>query len=393
MLPKISTFRSKAQRPLLCFRFYFLTLKLSSEPLSYDDRWLRLTGIGVLGGFQSLGYFVFDNAPITDLTWARWALSLSAMVAFWEVNRLLIIRLRGLSPRLVRVAATIVAGILATALLNAFFHALRFGVEHGSFAGVFASFDTTVSFSINNRSSRSNYFTTNLINSTLPFLLFYGLYEVFFLIQETRQAKTRLQRAEQEKAALEKATLQSQLEALKQQVNPHFLFNALNSLGALIEDDPPQASRFLDELSSVYRYLLRSNDQPLTPLAAELEFIRSYFHLLQTRHGQGLQLALAVEPRYEAYRLPPLTLQLLVENAVKHNIVLAEQPLSIEIATDAAGQLVVENNLQRKPSRVLSNGVGLSNILTQYRMLGQPLPTVRDDAGRFIVRLPLVAPV
>ncbi|WP_199736793.1 sensor histidine kinase [Fibrisoma montanum] len=194
-----------------------------------------------------------------------------------------------------------------------------------------------------------------------------------------------------ESEQLKKAQLQSQLEALKQQVNPHFLFNSLNILDALIEEDPTQAREFLNEMSSVYRYLLRSNEQNLTPLSSELEFINSYFHLLRTRHGQALNLVTHISPQYVDHQLPPLTLQLLIENAVKHNVILPDRPLTIEIATDDRAQLTVRNNLQRKHIRVASNGVGISNILTKYRVLGQGTPTFTEDEQQFVVTLPLVA--
>jgi sensor histidine kinase YesM len=197
------------------------------------------------------------------------------------------------------------------------------------------------------------------------------------------------QQSRQEVETLSKAQLQTQLDALRQQVNPHFLFNSLNSLISLIDENPLQASAFAEELSTVYRYLLRSNESPLVPLASELDFIESYYHLLKTRHGDSLTLAITVQSGAETRQLPPLTLQLLIENAVKHNIILPEQPLTITL-TATAQCLVVSNNLQRKPGRTLSNGVGLSNILTKYQMLDQPAPTIEDDGQSFRVTLPLV---
>ncbi|GAB2569143.1 sensor histidine kinase [Spirosoma areae] len=199
------------------------------------------------------------------------------------------------------------------------------------------------------------------------------------------------QQSRKEVDTLSKAQLQAQLDALRQQVNPHFLFNSLNSLISLIGEDPKKAEAFAEELSSVYRYLLRANDQPLTSLASELEFIQSYYQLLQTRYGEALTLVTRIQPGTETLQLPPLTLQLLVENAVKHNIILPEQPLTISLATTGQNQLVVCNNLQRKPSRGFSNGVGLTNILAKYQMLGQPMPIVEDDGREFRVSLPLVA--
>lgn len=197
------------------------------------------------------------------------------------------------------------------------------------------------------------------------------------------------QQSRREVDTLSKAQLQAQLDTLRQQVNPHFLFNSLNSLISLIGEDPRQAELFAEELSSVYRYLLRSNESGLTSLASELEFIQSYYHLLKTRHGEALILDICIQPGTETRQLPPLTLQLLIENAVKHNIILPEQPLTISLATNE-NQLVVSNNLQRKPSRTFSNGIGLNNILAKYQMLGQPAPLVEDDGLEFRVTLPLV---
>ncbi|WP_229311771.1 sensor histidine kinase [Larkinella rosea] len=201
--------------------------------------------------------------------------------------------------------------------------------------------------------------------------------------QERLENELSMRRLEQEKTNV-------QLRALQAQVNPHFLFNSLNSLSALIDDDQERASLFVDQLSQVYRYLLTTRDQSVATLSSELHFIESYYHLLQTRHGNGLQLRIQVDPVYQNRLLPPLTLQLLVENAVKHNIVQASEPLQIDIATDEGGYLMVSNNLQRKRTPILSNGVGLSTILAQYQKLDQPSPEIIAENRRFIVRLPLI---
>ena len=197
------------------------------------------------------------------------------------------------------------------------------------------------------------------------------------------EAELAVQRLEQEK-------IEVQIRALQAQVNPHFLFNSLNSLSALIEDDTRQAGIFLDELSAVYRYLLRANDQVLTSLSAELAFIQSYCHLLQTRHGDALRVVWQVDPPLMKRHIPPLTLQLLVENAVKHNVALPDQPLTIAIKTDEHNQLQVRNNVQRKTARVVSNGIGLANILSKYQMLNQPVPIIHEYNGEFVVTLPLI---
>src|SRR6185369_12914348 len=153
-----------------------------------------------------------------------------------------------------------------------------------------------------------------------------------------------------------------EFETLKSQVNPHFLFNCFNTLSSLISEEPGQAEKFLDELSKVYRYLLRNNESGLSTVKSEIQFIKSYFELLKTRHGNAIQFQIEIDKRYDNYLLPSLSLQLLVENAVKHNALSKDQPLLIEIFTIAGNKLAVNNNLQRKTQKVLSNKVGLQNI-------------------------------
>ncbi|MBN8822812.1 MULTISPECIES: sensor histidine kinase [unclassified Spirosoma] len=189
---------------------------------------------------------------------------------------------------------------------------------------------------------------------------------------------------------LKKANLQRKFESLKSQINPHFLFNSLNTLSSLVEEDAEKAELFVEEMSSVYRYLLRSNEAQLVPLSAEMQFARSYFHLLRTRYGDNIRLEHTVDSRFDGHLLPPLTLQLLLENAVKHNSILPEQPLHICIETHPDARLVIRNNIQRRSGRVVSHQVGLSNIATQYRLLGEGDINVQDDDRFFTVTLPLI---
>jgi Histidine kinase len=198
--------------------------------------------------------------------------------------------------------------------------------------------------------------------------------------------KENIQEAEQ----LKKANLQTQFESLKNQVNPHFLFNTINTLSSLIHEDKQRAGQFIDEMSNVYRYLLRNNEEELVSLSTELKFIQSYYHLLKTRYGNGIEMKLNIEGNPGNYLLPPLTLQLLVENAVKHNNVLKESPLVIEINNRDDGWLVVKNNLQKKTSRVDSSKIGLNNIKEKFRLLEQPDVVINETPTEFIVMLPLL---
>ena len=213
------------------------------------------------------------------------------------------------------------------------------------------------------------------------------------LIREREQHLRRQLEADLILEQLKQQHTEAQMKALQSQVNPHFLFNALNTLSSLIDETPSQAIDYVDELSSVYRYLLRAGDGELTTLSQEMGFIQSYFHLLRTRYGNGVHTDLLTMDTHKEALLPPLTLQLLVENAVKHNVVLPHQPLTIRIRTTPERQLVIENNIQRRKVRVESNGVGLSNIAFKYKLLNQSSPHIEEVDGWFRVTLPLLQPV
>jgi LytS/YehU family sensor histidine kinase len=172
-------------------------------------------------------------------------------------------------------------------------------------------------------------------------------------------------------------------------VNPHFLFNSLNSLSSLIATDPGKAEEFVEEMSRVYRYLLKSNEEQLISLQKEIEFIESYNLLLKTRFGDGFLPEITVADDKSDCLLPPMTLQLLIENAVKHNIVDPDQPLVLKLYTER-DKLIVSNNLQKKNKSVVSNKIGLSNIVSKYRLLNMPEVEIQETETQFKVILPLI---
>ncbi len=226
-------------------------------------------------------------------------------------------------------------------------------------------------------------------------------------IQEIFYSLENWKKHEVNKEKLIKENLQSQLQSLKSQVSPHFLFNSLNSLTTLIMEEPKKAEVFVDQMVRVYRYLLQINqsgregDQPdhLTTLSNELAFIESYFHLMKTRYGEGILLSVTISSSFMFHRLPPLTLQLLVENAVKHNIIRQSRPLNIEISVSDNGFLQVSNNLQLKATfgqqLLESTRVGLANVAAKYRLLKQfrpelSEPEISNGPENFVVTLPLI---
>lgn len=221
-----------------------------------------------------------------------------------------------------------------------------------------------------------------ILETILVTVLSICLYEALYFY-------ARYLRAEKEKEQLQKAKLQSQLDILKTQVNPHFLFNSLNSLTGLISKDCVKAEEFVEEMSGVYRYLLRNNIGDLTTLKEELQFIRSYLHMQQTRFGKGLQYSIEVNDECLTWMLPPLTLQMLVENAIKHNVISVYSPLKIIISNNE-DWLVTKNNLQKKYRRVSSGRVGLANIISKYKLLNAEGIEVEENEKEFIVSIPLI---
>lgn len=214
-------------------------------------------------------------------------------------------------------------------------------------------------------------------------LIFDTLWEVLYVLQKYKESLTEKELAEQTNTAHE-------FELLKGQVNPHFLFNCFNTLSSLIQEDKEEAERFLDELSKVYRYLLKNNADSMCTLETEIAFISSYYQLLKTRYGDALQLSIDIHRQYYKYQVPSMSLQLLVENAVKHNIVSRQQPLLIEIFTTAGQKLVVNNNLQKKQLHAPSTRIGLNNIEQKYKLMGQADFQVVEGKNNFMVVLPLV---
>ena len=190
-------------------------------------------------------------------------------------------------------------------------------------------------------------------------------------------------------AQLEKEKVQVQLDSLKNQVSPHFLFNSLSSLDSLIDDNPVLARQFLQQLSRVFRYVLQHKDKALVPLATELDFIKNYISLLHTRFDNMLLVHCQVDDDALEQRIVPVTLQILIENAIKHNVISEAHPLTITISS-GDGFLAVANPIQRKRQVATSNGQGLENLKLLYGYLSPQAVDVMERDGIFSVRVPLL---
>jgi sensor histidine kinase YesM len=340
------------------------------KPLA--DTQLRLLGPVGLYVFVAI-FFRLDwyfTLPAKTLMFND-AIALTAGIICWQIARWVVLSIQQRYPGLANTRQRLMRLLVALPVLVFFAwlmrHTTRFLID-----GRFLYFSSAIELS-----------------RTIGIQIFYHF--IYFAVYEGWYLLRQWKRETVETHTLEKVSLQSQLTSLQHQVNPHFLFNSLNSLSSLIAESPERADAFLDELTAVFRYLLQASDRQLVFLFDEIAFIRSYFHLLQTRYQSGLVLELAISDLHQNQLIPPLTLQVLVENAVRYNVILPEQPLHIRIYTTADHRLHVANTLQRKKLRVDTMGTGLANLATRYELLNEGVLVIEEQDGWFIVNLPLVS--
>jgi sensor histidine kinase YesM len=209
------------------------------------------------------------------------------------------------------------------------------------------------------------------------------VYETVFLVKEAETEK--VQRAQTERAKAE-----AELEALKNQIDPHFIFNSLNTLSHLIEEKPAKAKQFNDNLADVYRYILQNKARDLVLLREEVGFLQDYFSLLEIRFEKAVQLNIRVnEELYDQFLIPPISLQILAENAIKHNEFNTTDPLVINMVLDK-DSLIFSNNFRKKELRKPSSGIGLKNLNERYLLTTNGFITITEGEQDFTVRLPVL---
>lgn len=340
---------------------------------SVHDRWMRLIGLLLLGFVIPRFALLFDKLSWRDTNyWLGNVWFLLVAIAIWEGNRLLSIRLRPHLDWLVQpfwklaVFAAATLALTGPLTVAGVWLWLRFIDSPYPILDWLATIRTIA--------------TNNIV--TVLFLL--HAYETLFLIRERHGDQRRLE-------LLERARLQAELENMKGQLAPHFLFNCLNTLAALIERDPAAAAEFNAHLADVTRYLLAHKNHDLVPLADEMAFLRSYVRLMELRFPHSLRVALPAVPADNTRRLPPASLQALIENAIKHNRLSADEPLAIDVSL-AAESVVVTNPLRPKPQLAPSTDTGLANLRERVALLTAGELAVTSDNGEFRVQVPLAAP-
>ena len=339
-------------------------------PVRLDDR--PVMALGILGFGLSIPWLTGLYGPLTvrdGLYWAGTAGFVALAAAIWWGNRWLLFRQREhfdwFSYPWHKLMLLVAANVLYTAPVTvlgllAWFAAAGLPVDADALRAV-------------------------VLMNVICVLFVTHAYETIFLIRERASDLMQVER-------LERARAQAELGALKAQVDPHFLFNSLNTLGHLIAHDAERAREFCDTLAEVYRYVLDSRQRDLVPLADELAFVRRYHRLLELRFGDAMPLvgAEALQAAAPRWLIAPLALQGLLENAVKHNQASAAEPLPVRLAL-GDGTVSVCNPVRPRLSALPSAGVGLANLDERCRLLTGRALTLSRPGGDFEVRVPLMA--
>ena len=340
--------------------------KNAKEYLGFDDRWLIAIGVPIVSVIVTL--MIFGADIIYDGPRMCWFVSAVYTSVYWFSMRYLIVlyhkkfsdytfnvdRLFWITVRIVIIYFSI------EFILGFLFHRVDMDLH---------------------KVVEENYLSVNITTALLILLMFF-LYEGIYYFNKSRLIEI-------EKNNLEKITAEQRLSTLRNQVNPHFLFNSLNTLVTMIPEEPDTAIEFVQKLSSSYRNILEVRDEKLIPIRQELNALESYIYLLKTRFQGKVHIYNTIPEEVKDHFILPVSLQILIENAVKHNITSSSKPLKVEVYTDD-GYIIVKNNLQKKMQNYSSTKLGLSNIRSRYKLLAAQEIKVIESEEHFIVKLPII---
>ncbi|MFS4468784.1 sensor histidine kinase [Maribacter sp. 2210JD10-5] len=337
------------------------------EYLGFNDFWFSVFGILILSVATS---FLFND--ISGFSFIEILIVLGVALFFaicdWFINRAIMIRLRKTYPDLkdnVRRLIIFFIAIVATILIVDFLGVLFFSLLLEN-----------VSYNFQERSK------------SLVFIIFITI--MIMAIYEAIYFFVRLKKSIKEEEQSKQAIIQAQLDAHRNQVQPHFFFNTLNTLRDIIDQNPKEdAKEFVDKLSDMYRFLLESGNANLISLRDELKFAKAYIHIQSERFGDNLKLNWDIPKASLDAMIVPMSLQLLLENAIKHNVISKAKPLVVHVKIKD-DRIVVDNKIQSKSTQLPSTKVGLKNIEKRYALLTDKLVDIQNDGNRFSVSLPLL---
>lgn len=335
--------------------------------LGFDDIWFMIIGILILSFVtaylfnSSLFHYPFYVAVI------NWSISLFFTIFNWLFMRTVLMNLRVRFPLfkdnakriailfLVLVVSVIIIDIIGNVLLI-----FAYGVEY-------------------NPLSRTRVLLPVVVISTMVQAIYEAIYHY-----------VRLKKSVREEEQAKQMVVQAQLDALRNQAQPHFLFNTLNTLRDIIDQNSKaEAKEFVDKIADVYRFILEAGNSDLIRLRDELKFAKSYIHIQKERFGDNLKVNWNISDVFLDMMIIPMSLQLLLENAIKHNVISKSKPLTVDVNIKD-GHLIVANKIQPKSSQLPSTRVGLINIEKRYHLISELSPKIDNDGIHFVVGLPLL---
>lgn len=335
-----------------------------------QERKLRIWGYLIFSTFYFLFFMLemFFSWKDPYLFWKIFFLTITYSLSMWEPSRRIILRLKKKYPDISSIKKRVFLFVLIAIPFSILLACTRLYLED------YFHFWSVPIVSISMCSFVSGYTFLFVVMQSL-------LYEGKFFMDEYTSSRIEVEE-------MKRLNVQMQMDSLKVQIQPHFLFNTLNTLIGLIEVNKEKAIHFTEDLAFVYRYLLEANNSNMNSLEDELLFVNTYFSLLKTRYNEGLILIDNIN-YVSGYEVPPLSLQILIENAVKHNAITRVKPLTISISIDEEEQrVIVENNLQSKNAR-LKSGHGLTHLKKKFELMGLPKVEVLKNDNSFIVSIPL----
>jgi hypothetical protein len=334
-----------------------------------NDKWFRIIGIPTVAIVGQMLFFpdmVFSGRyPLSKV----FGMSLLVAVLTWETNRLVLIavrrRLSGLKNTFKRLVSIFFLMFFLTAILSSTIVYINSALNVWGF-----------------RATWRVYLTAFIVRFSIVILLG-AIYEGIYFFRQWKQIY-------RETLMLKRHNLQSEIDSLIAQVNPHFLFHSLDTLSALMSENKKLAIKFVDELSRVYRYLLQNTERNWVTLDTESRFMEAYIFILKMRFGEGLIYKENIADDCRDLQLPPLTLKVLIEDAIAHNAISLTNPLRILAFTDSKQQLIVTHNVQHKTLLIKRRRHGLTNLTKKFQLLTEQQILIEEDETLFKVTLPLI---
>lgn len=250
------------------------------------------------------------------------------------------------------------------------------------FIGIYGN----VNFTAQERLSLWQFFMVTILVSVMVSAVHTG----YYLLERWKTSMSEASDLRVKTLEFKEIAMQAELQSLKLQLDPHFMFNNFSTLSELINENPKIAALFLENLSRVYRYMIQNLKRDLVQLKDEMTFVNAYVYLIGIRHGDHVRVNIDLDEAIMAKSIPPITVQLLIENAIKHNIATSVKPLTIHIFSVDQCSITVTNNLQPIANVLPSTHLGLQNIRDRYRILSSKLPEVIRNTDQFSVVLPLI---